>query len=142
MFLNWYLAFSFQVIYKNMETILFLVKQSDFIQQIEFHKVTRVHLINLSKRNKGPNSAILIYYLEMMKCLLNFVHIKKLLRVLVKHENFRICIREVTLKTNMIHTIILISPVDLPILKQTTYTLLLRYLILLLNTCLFLLVIP
>ena len=88
MFLNWYLAFSFQVIYKNMETILFLVKQSDFIQQIEFHKVTKVHFINLSKKNKGSNSAILIYYLEMMKCLLNFVHIKKLLSVLVKTSGF------------------------------------------------------
>ena len=36
-----------------MGTILCSVKQSDFFQQMEFHKATKVNLINLSKNNKG-----------------------------------------------------------------------------------------
>ena len=108
------------------------VKQSDFFQQMEFHKETKVNLINLSKINKGFFSAVDTYYLEMTKCLLNFVHIKKQLSGLVKQDNFWIYICGVTFKTNMIHSIhsiILISPIDLPILKQTKCTLHLRYLI-------------
>ena len=61
-----------------MGTILCSVKQSDFFQQMEFHKATKVNLVNLTKNNKGSISAFLIYYLEMTKCLLNFVHLKRI----------------------------------------------------------------
>ena len=46
-------------------------------QQMDFHKATKVNLINVLKNNKGSISAVLIYYLDMRKCLLNFVHLKK-----------------------------------------------------------------
>ena len=62
---------------KNIGTILFSVKQSDFFQQMEVHKATKVNLINVSMINKDFISAVLIYYLEMTKCLLNFLHLKK-----------------------------------------------------------------
>ena len=68
--------------------ILCSVKQSDCFQQLEFHKATKVNLINVSKINKALILAVRIYYLEMTKFLLNFVHLEKLLSGLVEQDKF------------------------------------------------------
>ena len=93
-------------------------KTERFFQQLEFYKLTKLNLIDLSMIKKDLISAVLIYYFKMTKCPLNFVHLKKLSSGLIKQCIFRICFRGITFMKNMIHPmhlIILISHIDLTI---------------------------